>query len=129
MPEELTLEQEMEEVERSLHALKERYTQIQRDQQIQGQLQERTAQVKQQLQRSPAPELRTELKALQNRLDELELNLESRLFSWRSLQEPFWQIVRFGGVGIVIGWFLAFATLQSPRPAPQPSTSPSQQSQ
>jgi len=36
----------------------------------------------------------------------LETNLESQLFSWTSLKRPFWQIIRFGGLGVVIGWLL-----------------------
>ena len=47
-----------------------------------------------------------ELKRLKRQLDELEVQLESTLFDWRSLLEPFWQALRFGGVGIIIGWIL-----------------------
>jgi hypothetical protein len=36
-------------------------------------------------------------------LEEVDLMLESRLLN---LWEPFWQAVRFGGLGIAIGWFL-----------------------
>jgi seryl-tRNA synthetase len=129
MPEALTFEQELEEVEQSLHALKDRYTQVQQDQQLETQFQERQKQIKHQLQRSSSPELKNELKNIQNRLDELEVNLESRLFSWGSLKEPFWQIVRFGGLGVVLGWFLAFAVIQTPKPTPQSSTPVSQSSQ
>ncbi|MEM6518988.1 MAG: hypothetical protein AAF722_06600 [Cyanobacteria bacterium P01_C01_bin.70] len=46
------------------------------------------------------------LKRLQQQLHDLEVQLESQLFDWRSLHEPFWQAVRFGGLGIIIGWVL-----------------------
>jgi seryl-tRNA synthetase len=129
VPEALTFEQELEAVERSLHSLRDRSLQVQQDQQLETQLQERQEQIKRQFQRSSSPELKDELKNIQNRLDELEVNLESRLFSWGSLKEPFWQIVRFGGLGVVLGWFLAFAVIQSPKPTPQSSMPASQSSQ
>lgn len=52
------------------------------------------------------------LQRLQQQLDELELQLESSLFDWQTLREPFWQAVRFGGLGIVLGWL--FKSLASP---------------
>ncbi|WP_245940044.1 hypothetical protein [Stenomitos frigidus] len=122
-------EQELATVERSLHDLKERYTQIQQDQQIQAQFQERQEQLKRQLQRSPTAELKAELSRLQTQLDELEVNLESKLFTWGSLREPFWQIIRFGGLGLVIGWSIAFAVFQSPNPSPRPPLPAPQSSQ
>lgn len=124
-----TFDQEIAAIERSLHDLKERYLQVQQDEQTQAQLQERKDQLKRQRQRSPSAELKAELTRLQTQLDELEVNLESKLFSWGSLREPFWQIVRFGGLGVVVGWSIAFAVLQSPNPSPQPPTSTPQSSQ
>jgi len=93
-------EQALSEVERSLQALKERYAQVQRDRQRQAELQQRREQVRREL-RQPSNR-----QALQAELETIELNLESQLFSWGSLKEPFWQAVRFGGLGIVIGWIL-----------------------
>jgi predicted RNase H-like nuclease (RuvC/YqgF family) len=122
-------EQELAAVERSLHDLKERYTQVQQDERTQAQLQERKEQIKRQMGRSPTAELKAELKRLQTQLDELEVNLESNLFSWGSLREPFWQIIRFGGLGIVIGWSIAFAVLQSPNPSTRPPLPAPQSSQ
>ncbi len=125
---ERTFEQELTDIERSLLELKERYSQVQRDEQLQAQLQERQAQVKQALQQTRLTTLKVELKQIQEKLDELEVNLESRLFSWGSLREPFWQVIRFGGVGVVIGWLLAFAVLQQPKPVPSaPATNPASQ--
>lgn len=118
LPEDVNFEQAIAEVERSLQALKARYTQVQRDQQEQAQLRQRQEQVERELQQTQQPALKAELQQIQDRLDELEVNLESQLFSWGSLKESFWQVIRFGGLGVVMGWLLAFAVLQSPRPEP-----------
>jgi len=100
-------EQALSEVERSLQALKERYAQVQRDRQRQAELQQRREQVRRELrQPSNRQALQAELKQIKEQLETIELNLESQLFSWGSLKEPFWQAVRFGGLGIVIGWIL-----------------------
>lgn len=54
------------------------------------------------------PEVKQELQMIRSRLDELDLALESRLLNeWELMWEPFWQAVRFGGLGIAIGWFIA----------------------
>jgi hypothetical protein len=45
---------------------------------------------------------------LQADTESFELELASRVLSWQHLQEPFWQAVRFGGLGLVVGWFLAW---------------------
>jgi chromosome segregation ATPase len=115
---ELNFEQELATVERSLDELKTRYTQVQHDQHTRSQLLPRKDQLKRQLQQTPSPGLKAELKQVQAQLDELEFNLESRLFSWNSLKAPFWQILRFGGVGLILGWFLALASLNL-QPQPQ----------
>lgn len=100
------LSQVLAEVERSLQDLKSRLVQVEADEHRQRDLQQRLREVKSQSERDRSPTLRAELKQLQRQLDEVELALESRLFSWKSLQNPFWQAVRFGGIGIVLGWFL-----------------------
>lgn len=95
-------EQELLFVERSLEALKERYTQVQRDLSQRIELQQRLKQ----LRHKKLPEMKAELRQIKQQLSMLELNLESQLFSWGSLKEPFWQAVRFGGMGVIIGWIL-----------------------
>ncbi|WOD41670.1 hypothetical protein [Nodosilinea sp. E11] len=45
---------------------------------------------------------------LQEAADAFELELASQVVSWQHLQESFWQAVRFGGLGIVLGWLLAW---------------------
>jgi chromosome segregation ATPase len=100
-------DQALAEVEQSLQSLKERYAQVKRERQRQTQLQQRREQIKRELRSgSNRGSLQTELKQIKEQLETIELNLESQLFSWGSLREPFWQAVRFGGLGIVIGWIL-----------------------
>ena len=48
-------------------------------------------------------ELLKQLQELGEQLEQIEADLESRLLSWSSFREPFWQIVRFVGIGIIIG--------------------------
>ena len=49
-----------------------------------------------------------ELAQLEERLESLKITLESQLLSWRQASEPFWQIVRYGGLGLLVGWGLGF---------------------
>ncbi|MBW4445157.1 MAG: hypothetical protein KME10_29060 [Plectolyngbya sp. WJT66-NPBG17] len=110
---EINFEQALEKVERSLCELKDRYAQVQRDQQQIETLQQQKTDLQSQ---GKSPTLKAELREIEQQLEELELNLESRLFSWSGLKEVFWQAVRFGGLGIAIGWSLAFITLKTPTP-------------
>ena len=96
--------QELEEVETSLRFLKDRYTQVQNDQQQKAQWQQELQNLKQNSKQTP--EIKAELTRIQKQLETLEINLESQLFSWTSLKRPFWQAVRFGGLGVIIGWLL-----------------------
>lgn len=98
--------QSLREAEETLLRLKARYAQIQLDQQRQQELQHRLEDTRQGLRRDRTPALRAELKEIQRQLDEIEVALESQLFSWSGLKEIFWQAVRFGGLGVVMGWIL-----------------------
>ncbi|PSN07926.1 hypothetical protein C7293_30415 [filamentous cyanobacterium CCT1] len=65
----------------------------------------------QQLQDAPSADAQRsaeEIARLQETADNFELELASRVISWQHLQEPFWQAVRFGGLGLLIGWGLAW---------------------
>ena len=114
----LSFEQEFAEnlaaLERSLQTLKERYTQVQNDQRRQGELQQRQEAIQRDLRQTRSPEVRQELQAelqqIQQQLSALEVALESQLFSWQGLQDVFWQAVRFGGLGVVVGWILKSCT-------------------
>lgn len=103
---ELEFEQALAETERSLMALKERYAQVKRDRQRQAELKHRYEEVRQDSRIARSQEMKAELKRIGQELETLEVNLESSLFSWSSLKEPFWMAVRFAGIGIVIGWLL-----------------------
>lgn len=98
--------QALEAVERSLAAVKERYTQIQVDRQRQAELRYRREDVRASVRQNPLPQLKQELRQIEQELETIELNLESSLFSWGSMKQPFWQAVRFGGLGILLGWIL-----------------------
>ncbi|TVQ43764.1 MAG: hypothetical protein EA365_11765 [Gloeocapsa sp. DLM2.Bin57] len=94
-------------VEASLSQLKQRYQQVERDQKRQQQLKELKQELKQQAKANNTEGIiRAELKHIEEEIINLELNLESRLWNWKELQEPFWQAVRYTGLGIIIGWIL-----------------------
>ncbi|AKG21845.1 hypothetical protein [Calothrix sp. 336/3] len=96
--------QELAEVERSLLALRERYAQVQSDRAQQEELQQYYQHIKHS--KAPPAEIRDELRQIKQQLEVLEVSLESQLFSWGSIKEPFWQAIRFGGLGVIIGWIL-----------------------
>ncbi len=85
-------------LEGAIAALRQRYDQIQANQAQQQAL--RAQQTDPTL--SPA-----ELADLEAQLHRLEAELESSLLTWDALAEPFWQAVRFGGAGVILGWILA----------------------
>lgn len=106
-PGDTEFEQALAEAEENLQSIRDRYEQIQRDRIRQKELQHRREQIRNtKRQDGNSSNLKAELKQIQEQLEIIELNLESSLFSWRSLKEPFWQAVRFGGLGIIIGWLL-----------------------
>ncbi len=95
------LEREIAELEGAIADLKHRHAEVELAKREQVVLQRQRNELKSKGHKHP--EIRQELKAIQTRLEELDLQLESRLLN---LWEPFWQAVRFGGIGILIGWFL-----------------------
>jgi uncharacterized membrane protein YccC len=108
--EEPNFEELFAEVARSLQQLRERYDQVQRDQAEQQDLQTQLHRLEYEQKQVQAvadkAELTQQLQQIRQRLEELEFALESQLFSWSGLKEVFWQGVRFGGAGLVLGWFL-----------------------
>ncbi len=85
--EEKQWEDRLQQAEQTLINLRQRYDQIQRD-------------------RERKEEIEAQIQQLQSELESLEYELESNLVNWKDLQEPFWLAVRFGGLGIIIGWVL-----------------------
>lgn len=101
----------LQEVDASLDALRQRHAQVIAAQAQRSELRAQYNRTQSELSRHRTKQLQEELKAIKKKLEELEIVLESQLFSWSSLKEPFWMAVRFGGVGIVLGWVLrAIAT-------------------
>jgi len=103
---EIDFEQSLQAVEQSLLLLKARYAQIQADQQQQQVLHQHLSETQRQMRRDRSQSLKTELKQIQQQLEGLEVALESQLFSWSGLKEVFWQAIRFGGLGVLLGWLL-----------------------
>ena len=64
-----------------------------------------------------------ELAELEERIESLKITLESQLLSWRQASEPFWQIVRYGGLGLLVGWGLGFWLAGKKTTADNPPTS------
>jgi hypothetical protein len=100
--------------------LKDRYTQIQTDQARQTTLQTRKAQIANQ------PELAAELEKIEKELNEVDIRLESQLIPAGFLKDYFWQTVRFVGLGMAIGWGMAFYVMKHPTPSAIEPNQPTQ---
>lgn len=107
---EMDINQSFHELEQSFQLLKTRHAQVQADRQRQQNLRDRKEQLEQQLQHTTSSrlqhQLKQDLKQIRQQLDQVEVALESQLFSWNGLKEVFWQAIRFGGLGMVAGWVL-----------------------
>ena len=98
----LEIEKSLTEVRQSLNELETRYQQIKEDWHRKTELiAEKKVLEQQKANNSPKEPIKTQLNHLQQELETLELNLESIL-----LPDLFWQVVRFVGIGIVLGWGL-----------------------
>lgn len=98
----LEIDQALSEVEQSLRQLESRYQQIKHDWQKKSDLlteKQSLEQIKRD--NSQKDPIKTQIRQVQKELDRLELNLESVL-----LPDIFWQVVRFIGIGILVGWGL-----------------------
>jgi phage-related tail protein len=87
----------LKETAKDFLALRDRYFEVRRAYRRRIELQD-------QLTHTTLP--KSELKRLQKQIEALEATLESQLLSWEAVKEPFWQALRFGGGGLVVGWFL-----------------------
>jgi predicted metallo-beta-lactamase superfamily hydrolase len=118
---EAEFEQELENVERIFVDVKERYRQIKHDKQRQLELGHRFEEIRRS-QKTSSEELKKELKDIQEQLEALDnaLGLFSEsylvlfggsiIFKRSGLKDVFWQIARFGGLGVIIGWILKSCT-------------------
>ncbi|MBP0020934.1 MAG: hypothetical protein J7647_25665 [Cyanobacteria bacterium SBLK] len=109
--EERQFEEEFEnaliEAEETLARLRQRYYQVKSDRKELARLQQKMREL-QRGKRKPGKRhpLYPELAEIERQIELLELNLESHLFRWRQLREPFWMAIRFGGLGVLLGLFL-----------------------
>ena len=62
------------------------------------------------------PELAAELEKIEKELNEVDVRLESQLIPSGFLKDYFWQTVRFVGLGMAIGWGMAFYVMKHPTP-------------
>lgn len=90
----IEFERSFNEAEHLLQDIRNRYFQVQTAQQHQAELYQQRYQLK------------IELGRVKAELEALEVDLESRLFTWSSQKEIFWQAVRFVGLGFVLGQIL-----------------------
>lgn len=88
-----------------LEAVQARLAQVQHSETRRQELQGQRADLETRQSQSPTG-IKTELQLIAEELEKVELELESRLWNWHRYREPFWEIVRFGGAGVVLGWFL-----------------------
>jgi chorismate mutase len=99
-------DREIAELEQKISSIKQRQVEIELAEREQVVLTRQRNELKQK--GSNHPDAKQELELIRSRLTELDLTLESRLLNeWKLMWEPFWQAVRFGGLGIIIGWVLA----------------------
>ena len=97
-PEELArFETALKETAKDFLALRDRYFAVKQAYRQRAELQ---------AQFDPATLPTAERQRLQQQIDTLEETLEGKILAWETLKEPFWQALRFGGLGLVLGWFL-----------------------
>jgi hypothetical protein len=87
------------ELEAEFQTLRDRYHQVGDADAARAELRQRQKLLKG---RGKSPETKQELAEIAEKLGELEVVLESQLLT----MEPFWTAVRFGGLGVLIGWGL-----------------------
>jgi chorismate mutase len=98
----LDFDREIVELEQAIAAVKQRQIEIELAKRERVVLERQRNELKHK--GSKQPEVKQELAQIRSRVEELDLLLESRLLN---MWEPFWQAVRFGGLGIAIGWFIS----------------------
>lgn len=95
------------EAEQTLQQLRDRYLEIKTAQAEKAQLEQKLADVqadlaaKAQAEKTLA-ELQTELEQVQDQIHTLGITLESQLWKWQDLKEPFWQFIRYFGLGFAV---------------------------
>jgi hypothetical protein len=102
-------------IEASLEKVKTRHQQIILDRAKKEELENRQQEIKDlKKENNYQDSIKSELHYIEKELTEIEMRLESELFQISPLveilltilTEPFWLMVRFGGIGVILGWFL-----------------------
>jgi DNA repair exonuclease SbcCD ATPase subunit len=97
---------ELEAAEKLLQSVRDRYDRLKTEHYDHQQLQQHIQDIQKTATHEALPELHAELTQLQAQLTDLEITLDSHLFTWDGFSDVFWMAVRFGGLGILIGWGL-----------------------
>lgn len=101
------LEQQIQAVETLLEQVREKLMTAQAldgdRQNLEAQKSELETQIQGKLNARSRQELQLELTNLQTKLEDIDGAIAAQLVTWSSLKEPFWQIVRFGGLGFLLG--------------------------
>jgi hypothetical protein len=104
--EKLEFDREIADLEQAISALKQRQVEIELAERERVVLERQRNELKHR--GVKYPEVQQELAQIRSRIEQLDITLESRLLNeWKLMWEPFWQAVRFGGLGIAIGWFIS----------------------
>ncbi len=96
------LETGIEEAKQALAAIEQRYDRLRQTLVAHEELERQEERLQRQVRKNSSPELRRQLQAARDRLQALESDLEALFSVW----EPFWFAVRFGGLGVILGWVL-----------------------
>jgi chromosome segregation ATPase len=101
----------LEDVDTTLEQIRARYQEIKIAQAEKATLEKTLAELqtdlaqKEQLEQAVA-ELQTELEQVQEQIHTLAITLESQLWKWQDLKEPFWQFIRYFGLGFAAATLL-----------------------
>ena len=104
---ELDISTKISQLEAALVSIKTRLHQVQQGEERYSQLQTASHALKRQLEKYPQDiTLQSEIERVQWEMEELAVILESRLVRHSSWYTLYWRAVRYGGAGMLIGWFL-----------------------
>lgn len=99
------------ETEKTLQQLRDRYLEIKTAQAEKAQLEQKLSKVQTDMAAQAAnqqtlADLQTELEQLQGQIQTLGMTLESQLWKWHDLKEPFWQFIRYFGLGFATAFLI-----------------------
>ncbi len=105
------IETTLDELEESLFSLREAYIQSRQDEQQQGELRQQKRELKRKGKKEASKDnkkdpIKAELRLIGRQIADLDNKIASRFVDMTIFKDQFWQIVRFAGLGIIIGWIL-----------------------